>query len=282
MSYEVLADVYDTLMEDVDYQQWADYIDRMLKKNGCIGKKLLDLGCGTGDITIPLAEKGYQITAVDCSAEMLEIGRAKGIEKGLAIDWQQQDILQLQLLDENGENRVFDAIIATFDVINHVIIPEDLQMLLHLLQSFLADDGIVLFDVQTPYKLREYLGNHIFTLHREQLDYVWENHFDAESQICTMEITFFFRQENGLYQRKFVVQEERLYELELLQLWLKYTDFEVLGIYRELSEDVVEPEDHRAVFVAKPIVYADIDDEAESYQNVWADFANDMDEITIE
>ena len=260
MAYETLAKMYDALMDDVNYQEWADYIDTMLQKNGCPGKRLLDLGCGTGNISIPLAQKGYQVTGVDLSAEMLDIARSKSEAAGLVIDWQQQDLTELQLLDDAGAEPVFDAIIATFDVFNHLTSPEDLQMLFHSLNPFLADEGILLFDVQTPYKLQEYLGNHIFTLHRDDIEYIWENHFDEESQICTMDITFFVRQENGLYQRETMCQEERVYDLELLQMWLKYSDFELIGVYGELSDEKLQPEAHRAVFVAKPMLYDGADD----------------------
>ena len=59
---------------------------------------------------------------------------------------------------------------------------------------------------------------------------MWENHFDQETQICQMEITFFQRCENGLYRRETMYQEERLYELELLKLWLNFSNLESLHI----------------------------------------------------
>ncbi len=277
MAYETLAAMYDALMDDVDYEAWADYIDRMLQKHGCPGKRLLDLGCGTGNISIPLAKKGYQITGVDLSAEMLEIARGKSKTAGLNIDWQQQDLTELQLLDDNGAEPVFDAIIATFDVFNHLTEPEDLQMLFHALNPLLADEGILLFDVQTPYKLREYLGNHIFTLHRDDVEYMWENHFDEESQICTMHITFFLRQENGLYRRETMTQEERVYELDLLRMWLKYSDFDIIGVYGELSEDDLQPEAHRAVFAARPMLFDGMDDWSDEELADLPDFADEND-----
>ena len=255
MAYETLAAMYDALMDDVDYEAWADYIDRMLQKHGGPGKRLLDLGCGTGCISIPLAQRGYQVTGVDISEEMLAAAREKSRALQLDIDWRKQDLTSLQLFDEAGNEMVFDAAIATFDVFNHLTEPEDLQMLFHTLNPLLADEGVLLFDVQTPYKLREYLGNHIFTLHRDDVEYMWENHFDEETQICTMNITFFLRQANGLYRRETMTQEERVYDLELLRLWLKYSDFETAGVYEELSENDVKPEAHRAVFIAKPTLF---------------------------
>lgn len=255
MAYETLAAMYDALMDDVDYEAWADYIDRMLQKHGGPGKRLLDLGCGTGCISIPLAQRGYQVTGVDISEEMLATAREKSRALQLDIDWRKQDLTSLQLFDEAGNEMVFDAAIATFDVFNHLTEPEDLQMLFHTLNPLLADEGVLLFDVQTPYKLREYLGNHIFTLHRDDVEYMWENHFDEESQICTMNITFFLRQANGLYRRETMTQEERVYDLDLLRLWLKYSDFETAGVYEELSENDVKPEAHRAVFIAKPMLF---------------------------
>lgn len=255
MAYETLAAMYDALMDDVDYEAWADYIDRMLQKHGGPGKRLLDLGCGTGCISIPLAQRGYQVTGVDISEEMLAAAREKSRALQLDIDWRKQDLTSLQLFDEAGNEMVFDAAIATFDVFNHLTEPEDLQMLFHTLNPLLADRGVLLFDVQTPYKLREYLGNHIFTLHRDDVEYMWENHFDEETQICTMNITFFLRQANGLYRRETMTQEERVYDLDLLRLWLKYSDFETAGVYEELSENDVKPEAHRAVFIAKPMLF---------------------------
>ena len=255
MAYETLAAMYDALMDDVDYEAWADYIDRMLQKHGGPGKRLLDLGCGTGCISIPLAQRGYQVTGVDISEEMLAAAREKSRALQLDIDWRKQDLTCLQLFDEAGNEMVFDAAIATFDVFNHLTDPEDLQMLFHTLNPLLTDEGVLLFDVQTPYKLREYLGNHIFTLHRDDVEYMWENHFDEETQICTMNITFFLRQANGLYRRETMTQEERVYDLDLLRLWLKYSDFETAGVYEELSENDVKPEAHRAVFIAKPMLF---------------------------
>ena len=262
MSYEKVAELYDLLMDDVDYQQWADYIHMLLQKHGCQGTRILDVGCGSGNITIPLAQMGYQLTAVDNSVDMLALARAKSQAAGVSISWLEQDITAEWPEAFFVEDGAFDAIIATFDVLNHLTEPEDLQMLLQVFGQLLTSGGILIFDVQTPYKLRQYLGDTVFTLHRPDVEYMWENHFDEEAQICQMDITMFKRCENGLYRRYEMQQEERLYDLDMLQMWLRFSDLEVLGLYGELSEQPLQPEDLRAVFVARAIPYG---------EDFWAD-----------
>lgn len=275
MAYETVAAVYDSLMQDVDYGQWARYLDGVLKKHHCPGKRLLDLGCGTGNISIPLAQMGYQVTALDDAAEMLEFAEKKGKEAGVSVDWRQQDITDPALGKILGDGRQFDAVIATFDVMNHLTDPEDLQTVLHTVANLLTEDGVLIFDVQTPHKLRDYLGDNIFTWHSPDVEYIWENHFDEVSQICQMHITFFLRCENGLYRRETMYQEERLYELDLLTMWLNFSNLELLGIYRELSEEDVSPIDYRAVFVARPMLYLEYDAELDAELDGLPDFAED-------
>lgn len=245
MAYKELAEIYDDLMEDMDYEAWAAYLDHLLQKYQCPGSRLVDLGCGTGNITIPLGMRGYQITGIDLSDEMLKQAMRKSRDSGLAIQWKKQDIHTLSLEEAP------DAVIATFDIFNHLLEQEALQQLLLQLADSLTEKGLLIFDVQTPYKLRQYLGNQCFAYHSDRMDYMWENHFDEETDICTMLLTFFVRQENGLYQRFEEIHAEKVYDLNLLRLWLDFAGFDVLAVYRQLSEAPVCEEDHRAVFVAQ-------------------------------
>lgn len=255
MAYAVLAALYDGLMEEIDYQQWADYLDGLLRHFHCPGQRLVDLGCGTGSISIPLAEKGYQVIGLDLSAEMLQQAEQKAAGKQLALCWQQQDIVQLELEQEAA------AMVATFDVFNHFLEPEDLQQCLLQIGEYLQDDGLLIFDVQTPWKLREYLGNNSYSWHSPQLDYIWDNDFDEDEQICTMHLTYFLRQENGLYRKVEEEQQERVYELEQLRLWLDFAGFSLLGVYRQLTMEEVGQQDPRAVFVARKRKWDDDFDE---------------------
>ena len=69
--YQAFAELYDELMNDVDYESWADYYTRLLSIYGIRGGKICECACGTGSLTLPLYRRGFQMTGVDVSQEML-------------------------------------------------------------------------------------------------------------------------------------------------------------------------------------------------------------------
>ena len=95
MSYNNLALVYDKLMEDIDYQAWANYLDQLISKYKAPGKELIDLGCVTGSISLKLAQKGYNVLGIDYSEEMLTQAEQKFRENNITIPLYHQDIREL-------------------------------------------------------------------------------------------------------------------------------------------------------------------------------------------
>ena len=77
-AYSDFAYIYDSLMHrDINYEKWADYIENLFDMYGVNPNLVCDLACGTGNITIPLARRGYDMTGVDISEDMLNIARNK-------------------------------------------------------------------------------------------------------------------------------------------------------------------------------------------------------------
>ena len=83
MIYDLLAPYYDAINADIDYVKWADFIEKIFNKE-CNSRPdlVLDLGCGTGKMTLELAKRGYDMTGIDYSPEMLDIARSEAEDKG--------------------------------------------------------------------------------------------------------------------------------------------------------------------------------------------------------
>ena len=84
-AYETFASVYDLFMEQVEYDEWLDHIHAVWEKYGIAPKTILDLGCGTGSILLPLAQKGFDVIGVDLSSEMLTEADHKAMEAGVSV-----------------------------------------------------------------------------------------------------------------------------------------------------------------------------------------------------
>ena len=80
--YSFFSSVYDTLTENVNYSARADYIADLLADNGIEGGILLDLACGTGTLSIEMANKGFEVIGVDASADMLSVAMNNAYESG--------------------------------------------------------------------------------------------------------------------------------------------------------------------------------------------------------
>ena len=105
MSYDVFARYYDALTANVNYEEMADYLCALLKKEGHRAGLTLDLACGTGSLTLALARRGFDIYGVDGSMEMLSVAQEKASEEGMAILFLRQ---RMQSLDLYGTvNTVF-------------------------------------------------------------------------------------------------------------------------------------------------------------------------------
>ena len=155
-SYNDFADIYDHLMhEDINYEHIADYIENLFTLYGVSPELVCDLACGTGNITIPLAKRGYDMTGIDLSEEMLNIAREKS--DGLNILYLNQNLANIDLYGTMG------AFVCMIDGINYILAPQSLLKLFTKIRTcFLDTDGLFIFDISTRYKLKNIIGSNTF------------------------------------------------------------------------------------------------------------------------
>ena len=149
--YQGFAELYDELMDDVNYEGWADHYTRLLSIYGIRSGKVCECACGTGSLTLPLQKRGFQMTGVDLSREMLWQAAQKARKNGIAIPFVQQDMRSLNL------HKPVDAVLATCDGVNYLLTEEDLLGFFRAAKRAILPGGALIFDVSTPYKLKNIL-----------------------------------------------------------------------------------------------------------------------------
>ncbi len=244
--YEALASFYDGLNPDVDYTVWSDFFKTVFDKYGIKNTKLvLDLACGTGSMALELSKKGYEVIGVDLSSEMLMEANVKAIENGCNILFLNQDMCKLDLYG------TVDACVCTLDSLNYLTDIKSLKKCLSLVNNFMNDGGIFVFDVNTPYKFKNVYGNNAYILEDEGVFCAWQNSFDEESLLCDFDLTFFVENEDGTYERVSEQQTEKMYTDGELRQVLKETSFEIIGVYSDFDFKEADENDERWYFVCR-------------------------------
>ena len=242
-SYETLAGYYDTLTGDVDYQRRADFIERLMARSRIPVHTVLDLACGTGTMTALFTCRGYELIAVDGSEDMLAVAREKA--EGLPGEppvFLHQDMPGLDLYG------TVEAAICCLDSLNYLTSPRDLRRTLARLRLFIQPGGVLIFDVNTPYKLRN-LDGQVFLDEREDVYCVWRTEFDRRSRICSYYMDIFSREE-GLWRRDFEYHRQRAYELEELKGYLREAGFTRIRTFGDCRMAAPREKEERVYFCA--------------------------------
>lgn len=227
--YHEFANIYDRLMNDIAYDQWADYIEEIFNQCSIKPTLVLDLGCGTGNMTLELAKRGYDMIGVEQSEDMLGCAVEKSDEMGQNVLWLNQSMCGFELYGTVG------AIISTLDCVNYITRTKDLRNMLSLVHNYLDENGLFIFDINTKYKFEEILGNNTFHEIREDVAYIWQSGYNGRKKICSFDLTFFVRNDNGSYDRFDEYHEERMYTKDELTNHIEQSGLKLLATYHDLS-----------------------------------------------
>ena len=241
--YEKFSAVYDKFI-GIDYEAWVDYIEKLWDKFGEKPALVLDLACGTGNITILLALKGYDMIGLDNSAEMLSEARNK--DSG-AILFTLQDMRDFELYG------TVDACICMVDSVNYIPEEEELLKVFSLVHNYLNPGGLFIFDINSEYKFRHILGDNSFCDSSPDAAVIWDNYYDEESRINEYYVNVFALEENGLYGRYEETHRQRAYKVEDIDRLLRRAGFEFLASYDALTFNEPHDESEKIFFVGRAI-----------------------------
>lgn len=244
--YSAIAECYDALNSHIDYNSWADKLKSILDSYGIgKGELVLDLACGTGNITLPLSMHGYDMIGIDMSYDMLNCAMSKkGSENVL---WLCQDMRAFELY---GTVR---ATVCCLDSINYLTGRVGLNKCFSLVHNYLDPNGIFIFDVNTKHKFENIYGDNHYVLESDGILCAWKNCYDEKSGLCDFELSFFYENDEGSYDRFDELQRERFWSVKTLTNTLISNGFELISVSADLNGSPLLPNSERAFFICRAI-----------------------------
>ena len=248
-AFEQYAPWYDLLYQDKDYVSETSFVDEQLRRHGAGTATLLDLGCGTGVHAAEFARKGWTVTGIDLSPDMIRRADARRSGAAGRLRFRQGDVSEI------GPERDFDAAVSLFHVASYQTSPAKLKGMLANANAALKPGGILLFDywyggavlaqgVETRVKVVEQPPLRVTRI--AQSDH---NEFDASVQV---NYTMFCEdtEQSSIH---------RIDETHHLRYWFPFeigallaaTGFEPIGHYAWLSDDPPNSRNWAAYSVAR-------------------------------
>jgi cyclopropane fatty-acyl-phospholipid synthase-like methyltransferase len=244
-SYNTFAQVYDQFMSNVPYEEWVDYILEIISKYNIDTKLILDLGCGTGNITQILASKGYDMIGVDNSYEMLSIAKDKARDAKLDILYLLQDMREFELYG------TVDCIVSVCDSMNYILEESDLLQVFKLVNNYLDPKGLFIFDLNTEYKYNNILGDNTFAETYDNSSYIWENYYYEEEGINEYELTLFIKDKEDTYKRYCETHYQKKYDLDKIKELLEEAGLEYIDAFDAFTFNKPENVSDRVYIIAR-------------------------------
>lgn len=246
-AYTSFAEVYDAFMDNVPYEEWADYLKQRLSEYGICDGLVLELGCGTGSMTEALSVRGYDMIGVDNSGEMLEIAMQKREHSGQDILYLMQDMREFELY---GTVR---AVVSVCDSVNYITDEKELEEVFRLVNNYLDPGGIFIFDFNTEYKYREVLGEQVIAEDREDSSFIWDNYYYEDERMNEYELTLFIRDEEHkeLYRKYQEMHFQRAYTLEEMKELIEWSGLSFVTAYDAYTGSAPDGRSERICMIAR-------------------------------
>jgi len=230
-------------------KHWGPYAEHALGILGRLGLKklpagsrILDLCCGTGQLAQMLSERGYRVTGIDVSPEMIRFARENAPGAEFVID----DARRFSF--EEG----FDAVVSTYDSLNHVMSLEDMDAVFLTVRSALKPGGMFLFDLNTEAGYLYHWENGSFDVVEDDNVCVVRSSFNPADEIARYDVTIFRLLEG--WQRWDIALFQRHYSEKRIRRALRRAGFagiRVRGYRDDLGLANLTEESERMFFVCR-------------------------------
>lgn len=243
-AYDTLAGYYDDFCLDVPYDEFLTFYKKLFSRAGIEPKLVLDLACGTGEMTLRLAQAGYETIGVDISQEMLSVAYQKPCPDGAV-----PPVYICQPMEKLDLYGTVDAAVCCLDGVGYMTDRRKLARAFSLVRLFMNPGGVFIFDINSASLLKS-LDGCAFTRESEDAFCVYQGDYDETSEIFTYTVDI-FEKTGRLYSRSTEYHSERAYENDALREMLLHAGFSSVEIFGSCRLEAPKEDEERIFFMAK-------------------------------
>jgi SAM-dependent methyltransferase len=241
--YTILSQIYDVVMDHVNYEQWANYISELADIHGMAITTIFDISCGTGTLCYKLKERGFDVFGSDISYEMLKIATLKKMSFDSYPYFYCSDLKKLPLKQK------VDLIVCLYDSMNYLVNDSLWNQTLERIYSLLKSHGLFIFDVSTIYNSKTYFYKYRYQRTCAEGSYQRMSSFDEKSSIQHNIFEIRLKQRPDML---FVEHHKQLIRpLAEIQNIIERSRFQLVGFYNEFTLKPATEKVKRVHFVLK-------------------------------
>ena len=220
--YSKLADIYDDVMSHVDYNQWAQYIQKVIKKWSPAATSILDISCGTGSLLSKFDSNRYRRFGFDLSLEMIiEANKKPDHAKHRFVLW-------CGNMKAFHVKRKMDVVVCLYDSINYLLNIDEWSHCFDSVFNNLNDQGVFIFDICTEKNSLKYFRNYVERKKRNQYKYLRESKYNSETNIHTNRFEIDFNSGPGKYVE---IHQQYIFPVKQVLSFISASKFEYLYAY---------------------------------------------------
>jgi SAM-dependent methyltransferase len=249
VAYDALARHYDTFTAHHDYEAWTATIERLARRHGLCGSRLLDVACGTGKSLEPFVRRGYTAVGCDLSQPMLDLAEAK---LGAHVRLERHDLRSLPRLG------TFDLVCCLDDALNYLVANDELSAALTGLAANLAPGGVLVFDVNSLRSYRTFFASLTVVPSPDRV-LVWDGQASptiGPGEIAPSLVQMLERGSGGTWSRQESVHYQRHHSRGVIEAALREAQLQRAGLYGmrldgSVSAAFSETANSKALYIAR-------------------------------
>ncbi len=241
-SYETFAKIYDEVMDENLYLDWLEFTCRHLEKRQ---QKVLELACGTGILSVELANLGFNVCGLDLSEEMVTLAKKRITSEDEKLSFKTGDMLQLD------EKNSYDAVTCYSDSICYMPDEKAVGQVFSGVYDSLKENGTFIFDVHSTFQMEESFSEYSYHYQTDEFAFLWESYPGDYEYSVEHFLTFFVSDKQGKFERFDELHEERTYDISTYQALIKAAGFKSVEVYADFEDVAPSEESNRWFFVCQ-------------------------------